>query len=280
VWRPLPGLIEDRWRARFGANDISQLTASLRSVASQLRPGLPRYLPVGGIASLDLDLDLDPELDPGRHPDPELDPGRHPDQRRPASAPAGHDVLDLDLSALLSRLLIAFTIEFERESRLPLAISASALRTVTEDGVPVGDLPRLTGVSRETVSTSLRLLGSRGYVTVAPDSGASRARLARLTPRGQQAQDHDRQLIAAIEDRWRQRFGPARLASLRASLERLYDRPEGGRPRLSEGLIPPPDGWRAHPPYLALTRAMIEDPSRALAQYPAVSHRGGFPDGS
>ncbi len=44
--------------------------------------------------------------------------------------------------------------------------------------------------------------------------------------------------------------------------------------------MPYPGGWRAHPPYLRLTQAMIADPAGTLPHYPMVSHRGGYPDGS
>jgi hypothetical protein len=48
VWRPLPGLIEQRWRDRFGSDQIGQLRDSLLTVVSQLDPGLPDCLPILG----------------------------------------------------------------------------------------------------------------------------------------------------------------------------------------------------------------------------------------
>jgi hypothetical protein len=51
-------------------------------------------------------------------------------------------------------------------------------------------------------------------------------------------------------------------------------------PLISAGLVPPPEGWRAHPPYARLTQAMVADPAASLPHYPMVSHRGGYPDGS
>ncbi len=46
------------------------------------------------------------------------------------------------------------------------------------------------------------------------------------------------------------------------------------------GLTPHPGGWRPHPPYVSLTKALLTDPATRLAHYPMVSHRGGYPDGS
>lgn len=65
------------------------------------------------------------------------------------------------------------------------------------------------------------------------------------------------------------------------SLERLFVRAGAdGQPLLAAGLRPYPDGWRAHPPYLSQTQALLSDPGGALPHYPMVSHRGGYPDGS
>ena len=52
VWLPLPGLIEKRWRERFGVGQIDRLRESLATVVSQLDPGLPDCLPILGAALL------------------------------------------------------------------------------------------------------------------------------------------------------------------------------------------------------------------------------------
>jgi hypothetical protein len=68
---------------------------------------------------------------------------------------------------------------------------------------------------------------------------------------------------------------------LTGALRSLYAEADGaGPPLISAGLVPGPGGWRAHPPYLRLTEAMIADPAGTLPHYPMVSHRGGYPDGS
>ena len=65
------------------------------------------------------------------------------------------------------------------------------------------------------------------------------------------------------------------------SLRNLFGRAgPDGQSLMAEGLRPYPDGWRAHPPYLGQTRALLSDPGGALPHYPMVSHRGGYPDGS
>ena len=97
VWRPLPAVIEDRWRARFGAEVIEQLRDSLGAVAQQIDVELPAYLPVLGHG---------------------LVPA-HFDDSRPVTV---RDAGAADLPALASQVLLAFALEFERESELSLAI--------------------------------------------------------------------------------------------------------------------------------------------------------------
>lgn len=258
VWRPLAGRIETRWQERFGTDQISRLSAGLRVLAGQFDMELPLYLPVfwGGKSEV-------PDLQ-----------GWMPAAGAAAAAPA------LDLSALLSRVLLAFAIDFERESRLPLPVSANALRVVTEQGVRLRDLPLLAGVSKEAISMSVGFLGKSDCVLVEPDPSVSRTKLVRLTPKGRKAQDKHRRLLALVEDRWRERFGETDVDRLLVSLQDLADQRDGDRPRLSMGLEPYADGWRAHAPYLARTRAMVADPGAALPHYPMVLHRGGYPDGS
>jgi DNA-binding MarR family transcriptional regulator len=255
VWRPLPEVIEKRWRERFGAAEIGSLTESLQALAGRLDPRLPRYLPVAGVSKQGIE-------------------GRRPE------LPGGHTADPPDLSVLLSRALAAFTIEFERESALSLALSANALRVLSVAGVRVPDLPLLAGVSREAVSVSLGFLERNGCVVAGPDPAASRTRLARLTPRGVRAQEAYQRLAGIVEERWLERFGADDIGGLRGSLRGLIERSEAGRPLLALGLRPYPGGWRAHKPYLAQTTAMTDDPGGALPHYPMVSHRGGFPDGS
>jgi hypothetical protein len=75
-------------------------------------------------------------------------------------------------------------------------------------------------------------------------------------------------------------FGEGNIRNLRESLQRLVDQPDGEKPRLSQGLLPHPGGWRARKPYITQTMAVARDPTGALPQYPMVLHRGGSPDGS
>ncbi len=244
VWRPLANVIEQRWQTRCGADDIGTLRESLQMLVGELDRKLPEYLPVlrYGLWST--------------VPDP-------PRRTAPPGRGAG-----MQLPALLSKVLLAFAIEFERESELSLAICANVMRLLNEPGAAVRDLPRLAGVSREAISMAVGFLRKGGYVTVEPDPTATRTKLVALTPRGREAQDAYRELSKLIEPRWRGRFGNV-VGELREPLARLVgDATASGSP-LFRGLEPYPDGWRAS----------VRRPE-TLPHYPMVLHRGGFPDGS
>ncbi len=85
-------------------------------------------------------------------PDPSWPEPVRPDGRSSGAA--------LDLSALLSRVLLAFTIQFERESRISLPISANTLRVLGGQGVRLRDLPRslIRGSSGDGGKLRLQLL--------------------------------------------------------------------------------------------------------------------------
>ncbi len=245
VWLPLPGLIEQRWRERLGTDQVGRLRQALITVVSQLDPGLPDCLPILGAAL----------LSPG--PDPAL-------------PPAGHlDLAGLPLSALLSRVLLSFALEYEREAGLSLAISANGLRVLGTDGTRRRDLPPLTGTSKEAVGWVLGILIRGQLAAEDPDPAASRGKIARLTPRGLQAQHLYHEFVGTIEQRWNERFTGSAINALRTSLEALATAPDGEPSPLFRGLEPYPDNWRA----------AVRRPA-TLPHYPMVLHRGGYPDGS
>jgi DNA-binding MarR family transcriptional regulator len=248
IWRPLFDTIEKRWQERFGENEVEQLRDSLCTLISQFDVELPDCLPILGYGLF--------SKGPAR------------ERRTPAGREEGLSS-HLPLPALVSRVLLAFAIEFESESEVSLAIGANVVRVLDEKGVRVRDLPLLSGVSKEAISMALGVIGKRGLAVVEPDQTGSRAKVARLTSSGRKVQDAYRQLLATIEDRWQARFGESAIRNLRESLERLAGEPTAQSTPLFRGLEPYPDGWRAS----------VRKPG-TLPHYPMVLHRGGFPDGS
>ena len=246
IWLPLPAVIEQRWTERFGVGPIGQLRQAVLAVAGQLDPGLPDTLPILGQVLF------------SRGPDPALRPRPEPP-----------DVATLPLSALLSRVLLAFALDYEASSEVSLAVGANLLRVLGEDGTRLRDLPVMTGISKEAVAWAMGVLIRARLAVKEPDPAASRGKVAGLTSRGALARDLYLEFLGAVEDRWRDRFGRDTIGALRRPLEALAVGADGQPPLLFQGLEPYPDNWRAS-----------VRPPRTLPYYPMVLHRGGYPDGS
>jgi DNA-binding MarR family transcriptional regulator len=246
IWRPLVAIIEGCWEQRFGKRDVAQLRRSLLGVVHRFELDLPDCLPILGY-------------------------GLFSRERANLGVPrkAASSDGDLPLPCLFSRVLLAFAIEFEAESRVSLAVCANVLRLVDEDGVPLRDLPRLSGVSKEGIAMALTFLKNRAFATVQPESSGSRVKMVVLTAKGREAQEHYFELLPEIEERWRAQFGEQAIRALRNSLEQLALDGSAHRSPLFGGLEPYPEGWRASVPR-----------PETLPHYPLVLHRGGFPDGS
>lgn len=247
-WRTLAAEIEARWGERFGRSEVSELRDSLDALLGQIRLDLPRYMPMvyptqGGRAER----------------------ARARDEGEP---PAITDE-DIDLSVLLSRLLLAFTLDFEEESRVSLTICANTLRVLTMSGVRVRDIPVLTGISREGNAMATGFLRRIGCVVEKPDPAASRGKVVCLTEKGARVQAKYRRVLAETEDSWVRRFGAEPVRALRGVLGPMVGDGTPSGSALFGGLEPYPDNWRTD-----------VRPPATLPHHPMVLHRGGFPDGS
>lgn len=186
---------------------------------------------------------------------------------------------DPALLALLSRVLHAYRLEFERESNVPLPLCANTIRVLSEKPTPLSAIARLTGGSPETTDIGWQL---KPYVTVEPAEGKARGKTARLSSRGLRAQAEYYRLTAVIDARWC-------VNDLRSALLELFS------PAMSEGLIPPQGTTRAGEQTPALgrrdtgvaavkrmrdlvsqTQAFAADPSSALPHYPLWDMNRGF----
>jgi hypothetical protein len=238
VWRPLFAVVEGRWRDRFGGLEVDALRRALASIVVQLDPGLPDCMPILGYG-----LVCPPPVK--------------------APAPDAINTEAMALPSLLARVLVAFALEFERESRLSLAISANLLRVLSGEPARVRDLPALTGVSKESLQMALGILRKAKLVDERKD-GAWQT--VCLTARGLGARKASQSAHADIERAWSARYT---VVESRSALEPIAgDGTRTGSP-LFQGLEPYPDGWRA----------MVRQ-ADVLPHFPMVLHRGGYPDGS
>jgi len=255
IWQPLEAVIEGRWRDRFGSEGIRRLRGALGVIVDQLDTELPDYLPLG-----------EPQL-------------RKRSSNSGGSRSEASAAVALGLPALLSKVLLAVALDFEQQSDLSLgvstgdhvsrlAVSANVLRVVDERGVRVSEVPALTGVAKMAVDVWLVNLEDRGYIVVGPDPGGSRFKVATPTVKGQRAQKLYKRWTGEVEKRFGERFGKTVCPELREALVPIVCG-DGTDSPLRRGMVPYPDGWRAQ----------VSLPE-VLPDYPVVSLRGGFPDGS
>lgn len=244
VWRPLAGIVEERWLERFGKDEIATLRKSLLKLVGLIGLSLPEFMPIVGYGLFsEIPKDLARSLE-------------------------DEDAADAPLSALLSKALLAFTLEFESEGVISLPVYANVMRILEVACIRLGELPRLSGVSKEGIHMALTFLKARGFAVVEPAPSGARGQVARLTPKGKAAKAAHRQLLQTIEERWKRRFGAEMIGDVRAGLEKLVG-VQGPSSPLFEAIKPYPRGWRASIPM-----------SEILPHCPMVLHRGGYPDGS
>ena len=248
VWRPLTGVIEKRWRERFGKEAVDQLCKLLGQLVEKLNHDMADSLPILGYEMF------------SKVPDH----GRRARTKTNAAVASAHT-----LPVLLSKLLLAFAVEFENDCGWPLAISANVVRLIGEKGLRVRDIPRLAGVSKEAVAMALKRLEESKLVSVGPESANSRAKIVALTAKGLRMQESYLECARKVERHWQTSFGKDPLDQLRLLLEQLTGESDGHRSPLFKGLKPYADGWRASVPQ-----------PEVLPHYPMILHRGGFPDGS
>lgn len=251
LWAPLVADIEARWQKRLGNAQVENLRTALSAVQDEIELAMPHFLPIVGGGGMFAHAELD----------------------------TGASEADRDLPALLSRVLLAFTLAYEDGCDVSLPIGANVLRVLDSNGSRVADLPLLAGVSKEAVSMSMTWLAGADHIAVEPDP-RSRGKIVRLTPKGRAAQDAYHRHLDEVETSWKGRYGEVTMGALRESLQHILDQPGGEDGPLSAGLVTPQRGWRATGRYKPLTAAFIKSPSDALPHYPMVLHRGGWPDGS
>jgi DNA-binding MarR family transcriptional regulator len=262
IWPPLFDAIEERWRQRFGDDEIKDLRDALQAIVAQIDIELPH-----GLMNVW-------------------------QRKQPFPARLTKEVSELSLPALFSQVLVAFAMEFERESPAPLWLCANTIRVLGEQPIRQSEIARLTGSSPETSGSGWQL---KPYIVVESGRATGRGKLIRLSARGLEVQKNYHQLALAIEKRWEQRFGKDPTRALRAALESILDAEQGESLLLAEGLVPPNGTVRAGDTAPALgrrdvgsaakqrarhlvaqTESFVSDPAAALPHYPLWDMNRGF----
>jgi len=248
IWRPLIGEIEQHWETRYSKAAINSLRSSLVAITRRFSVDLPDCLPILGYGLFSSDVAM-------------------------IEAKESHP--QTPLAVLLSKVLLAFALDYEKDAapgtprNISLAIGANILRVLDAEGVPVRKLPALSGVSKEAVNMAAGYLQKHQQIVMEADPSAPRTKLIRLTEAGMEAKLVHHERIESIEKSWETRFGPDAIQTLRAPLEALVGDVTLASSPLFEALKTYRDNWRASLPK-----------PQTLPHYPMVLHRGGYPDGS
>ncbi len=262
IWPSLLEEIDNRWERRFGKSQIRQLRSALLAVAEQFDTEFPDAL------------------------------SNHFSEMVEYPARRTKDISKLPLSALLSKLLMAFTLDYQRESRVPLAVSANTIRVLGKIPIRESELAQRTGVSREMSDIGWFL---RRFVVREADPGGRRGKLVRLNPLGLAVQAKYWRVVGEIEKRWGEAYGRENIRAIREQLQELFTQRVGERRLLAEGLLPPEGVMRAGQLAPALgrrepgpaarqrmrdlveqTAAFVRDPANTLPHYPMWDMNRGF----
>ncbi|TMK58429.1 MAG: winged helix DNA-binding protein [Actinobacteria bacterium] len=119
-------------------------------------------------------------------------------------------------------MLAEFRSEIEQSEFDDLRITHGCVfRYVRGTGMRLTEIAERANVTKQSAGEIVDDLVELGYVERVPDPADRRAKLVRLTGRGEKAQEFGFRAFAAIEERWADRFGAERIASLRKTLEEV-----------------------------------------------------------
>jgi DNA-binding MarR family transcriptional regulator len=98
---------------------------------------------------------------------------------------------------------------------------ARVFQRIAPDGSRLAELADAAQVSKQTVGSIIDQLEKSGYVERTPDPTDARARLVRITPRGQELITISQPVVQRIEAEWRAHLGDTGIRQLRRLLNSL-----------------------------------------------------------
>ena len=200
---------------------------------------------------------LIPIVEDIERPLPEYMPSVGFDRRQPTlENPESRPAIELDLLGLLSQLLLAIAYDFEAETPRALGTVSGLLEPLTDEPVPTRNLYELSGIAAKEWSSAMNQLAKLGLVEL-----GGKPKSIALTAEGVAAKADADKTLRAVEGAWTKKYGVS-IEHLRRELERVVG-----------------DAWEWTEPYPDNWRSKVRVPKQ-LANFPIVSHRGGYPDGS
>jgi DNA-binding MarR family transcriptional regulator len=94
-------------------------------------------------------------------------------------------------------------------------------RFLRGDGMRLTELASLAGLTKQSVGEIVDDLTGLGYIERFPDPTDKRAKLIRLTAKGEDAQRTGFSLFAKLEAEWSEAFGAGRITALRSLVEEI-----------------------------------------------------------
>ena len=149
-----------------------------------------------------------------------------------------------------------------------LGVWANVLRVIGDDGLDLRDLGTRAILAKRAVRVVVRDLEAQGWLEVEKATNVRGPKMLRLTAVGQQARASGERLAAAVEERWRRRYGAARIDGLRAALAAIADSIAVELPHYLTG-YGPGDGAITGGPYLAEEPGPPRIPARG-EEWPVV----------
>ncbi len=98
---------------------------------------------------------------------------------------------------------------------------AAAILLVGRTGNRLTDLAERSGITKQAMMQVIDDLEAMGYVRRTPDPADARAKIVKLTPRGQKERAEAGKAVGSVEARLKRRLGPARYDALKATLASL-----------------------------------------------------------
>lgn len=129
-----------------------------------------------------------------------------------------HGLLEVAYEALIAEFLEELQEGEFSDIRL---VHGCVFRHMKEEGLRLTEIAERGNMTKQSAGEVVDDLVARGYVERFPDPDDRRAKIVRLTERGEAAQSYGFRLLDEIEKRWGERYGAERIAGLRATLEEI-----------------------------------------------------------